>query len=294
MHSRPAPSAHRPKVLVLGATGMLGHAVLRFLMNSDGVEVMGCARSPAAYDLAPDIRARIRKGVDVERFDTVIEAFAAIQPTIVINCVGVVKQLIGAEDTLNVLEINALLPHRLANLCAAVGARLVHVSTDCVFSGERGMYSDADIPDAWDLYGRSKLLGEVDYPHAVTLRTSIIGHELGEPHGLVGWFLAQTGSVKGYRRAIFSGVPTVELARIIRDFVIPDASLHGVYNVAAEPIAKSDLLARIASAYGKEIAIVPDDTVVIDRSLDAARFRGATGYVAPSWDVLIERMRNFQ
>jgi dTDP-4-dehydrorhamnose reductase len=169
----------------------------------------------------------------------------------------------------------------------------VHMSTDCIFSGAKGMYTEADMSDAKDLYGRSKYLGEVDYPHAITLRTSIIGHELNGGHSLVGWFLSQQGSVKGFRRAIFSGLPTVELARVIRDHVIPHPELHGVHHVSADPINKFDLLTLISNIYGKKIDIAADDNFIIDRSLDSTRFREATGYQPPPWPELVRRMCEF-
>jgi dTDP-4-dehydrorhamnose reductase len=282
------------KVLVLGVTGMLGNAVFRLFAASPGFDVAGTARSSAGVARLPDsLRGRVLTGVDVDQFDSLAGAFAQSRPDVVINCIGLIKQLAEAEDPLAALPINSILPHRLARLCAVAGARLIHVSTDCVFLGTKGCYAEADAPDAQDLYGRSKLLGEVDYPHAVTLRTSIIGHELGSAHGLVGWFLAQRGTVKGYTRAIFSGLPTVELASVIRDRVLPDAGLRGLYHVAAGPVAKYDLLKMVASRYGSATHIVPDDRVAIDRSLDGSRFTQATGYVAPTWPELIRRMHEF-
>lgn len=281
----------RTKVLVLGATGMLGNAVLRLFAQSDRYEVLGSARSSSALQLLPsELSDRLICGVDVENMDSLISLFAKARPEVVINCIGLVKQLAEADDPLSAIPINALLPHRLARLCGLAGARLVHMSTDCIFSGSKGKYTEADASDAKDLYGRSKYLGEVDYPHAITLRTSIIGHELSGAHSLVGWFLAQQGSVKGFTRAIFSGLPTVELARVIRDFVIPHPELHGAYHVSAEPINKFELLTLIAKTYGKTIAITPDDNLVLDRSLDSARFRAATGYQPQPWPELVRRM----
>lgn len=282
------------KVLVIGASGMLGNAVLRFFAQSTGFEVTGSARSQGLLKRLPaELHGRILSGVDVENFDSLALLFERARPQVVVNCVGLVKQLAEADDPLAAIPINALLPHRLARLCAVAGARLIHVSTDCVFAGTRGLYREADRPDATDLYGRSKLMGEVDYPHAITLRTSIIGHELDSAHGLVGWFLAQQGAVRGFTRAVFSGLPTVELARVMRDQVIPHPELHGLYHVSADPIAKFDLLTLVAAAYGRQIAITPDEKLVIDRSLDSARFRQATGYAAPAWPELVRRMHDF-
>ncbi|NML47797.1 SDR family oxidoreductase [Ramlibacter sp. G-1-2-2] len=282
------------RVLVLGASGMLGNAVLRLLADSPGFAVAGTVRSPGAQRLLPaPLRDKLVTGIDIENADSLARAFAEARPDVVVNCIGVVKQLAEADDPLTAVPINSLLPHRLARLAAVAGARLVHVSTDCVFSGSRGMYTEADFPDANDLYGRSKYLGEVDYPNAVTLRTSIIGHELASAHGLVGWFLAQQAGVKGYRRAIFSGLPTVELARVIRDHVIPDRELHGLWHVSAAPIDKYALLKLVGEAYGRDTAIAPDDRLVIDRSLDSSRFRERTGWQPPAWPDLVRRMRDF-
>ncbi len=282
------------RVLVLGATGMLGNAVLRSFADSPGFDAMGSARSAAGVGLLrEDLRARVHGGVDVENPDALARLLDSTRPQVVINCVGLVKQLAEADDPLAALPLNSLLPHRLARLCSLAGSRLVQISTDCVFSGRKGLYTEADAPDALDLYGRSKLLGEVDCANAVTLRTSIIGHELASAHSLVGWFLAQSGSVRGYRRAVFSGVPTVELARIIRDHVLPLPALRGLYHVSADPIDKLSLLQLVARQYGRATQLVADDTVVIDRSLDSQRFRAATGYAPPPWPELVGRMHAF-
>lgn len=281
-------------VLVLGATGMLGHAVLRYFAERKRHAIFGSVRSEAGLRLLPaELRPHIVTGIDVENFDSLTQLFAAAHPQIVINCIGLVKQLVQADDPLAALPINSLLPHRLARLCAMSGARLVHVSTDCVFSGSKGMYREEDVSDAKDLYGRSKYLGEVDYPHAITLRTSIIGPELNSAHGLVGWFLAQQSGVLGYTKAVFSGLTTAELARVIHDFVVPRADMRGVYHVSADAIDKYSLLRKVAEIYGKTIDITPDDKVAIDRSLDSTRFKTVTGYKPPSWTELIARMRDF-
>ncbi len=270
---------------------MLGNAVLRLLAKSPDQEVFATVRSSEALRLLPtELHRNVTSGVEVENLDCLTRLFATVRPDVVINCIGLVKQLASAYDPLLVIPINALLPHQLARLCDVGGARLVHISTDCVFSGVKGMYVESDPADANDLYGRSKYLGEVNYPHAITLRTSIIGHELNGARSLVGWFLAQTDRVKGYKRTVFSGLPTVEVARIIQDYVIPHPKLHGVYHVSAEPINKFDLLMHIAHAYGKEIDIIEDNEFVIDRSLDSSRFRSATGYNPAQWSDLIDAM----
>ncbi|UJB33579.1 SDR family oxidoreductase [Chromobacterium sp. Beijing] len=280
------------KILVLGCTGMLGNAVFRYLTEQKLFQVWGTARSSGVINRLPSSN-KVIGGVDVENFDSLCQVFAKVKPDVVINCIGLVKQLAESNDPLLALPINALLPHRLARLCGLTDSRLIHVSTDCVFTGLKGNYVESDAPDAMDLYGRSKLIGEVDYPHAVTLRTSIIGHELASSHGLIGWFLDQNLSVRGFTRAVFSGLPTCELARIIAEHVLPNEKLCGLYHVSSSPISKHDLLKLVAKTYNHNIEILADDKLIIDRSLDSSRFRSATGYQAPPWFELVQSMYSF-
>lgn len=280
------------RVLVLGATGMLGHTVFRSFFAEPELEVWGTIRGAAGLRLFPEAeQRRLLPGVDVLDDAALAAAVRRVQPAVVINCIGIIKQLAVAKDPLVVLPINAMLPHRLAQLCGDTGARLVHVSTDCVFSGERGGYRETDPPDTLELYGQSKYIGEVaDAAHVLTVRVSIIGHELATRNNLVDWFLSQEGQVPGYTRAIFSGLPAVELTRIFQRYVLPRADLSGLYHVSAAPISKHDLLHLIAGVYGKSINIVPSDEVRIDRSLVSERFTGATGYRSPDWSELVRRM----
>ena len=273
---------------------MLGHTVFRYLAGQSSVDVLGSVRSSSSLrGLEAELRERLLTGVDADSTDSLVGALSLARPDVVINCVGLVKQLSSANDPLVAIPINSILPHRLARLCALARARLVHVSTDCVFAGDRGGYVETDTSDAKDLYGRTKYLGEVDAPNAVTLRTSIIGHELNGAHGLVEWFLAQSGEVRGFSKAFFSGVPTVELARVITEHVLPNPDLRGVYHVASERISKLDLLKLVAREYERSTTITPDDSLVLDRSLDGRRFRDLTGYVAPAWPDLVRLMRTF-
>ncbi len=280
------------RVLIFGATGMLGHALFTLLAERGDLEVHATARRREGLSrwFPPDLVARIHGKVDAEDFDSVRRALDEAAPDAVVNAIGVIKQLPEAQDPIVAISVNALFPHRLALACKAAGARLLHVSTDCVFSGERGSYTEDDVPDAPDLYGRTKLLGEVTGPGCVTLRTSIVGHELVGRHGLVEWFLAQEGKVQGFVHAIYTGFPTVELARIIAERVLPDEGLTGLYHVASAPISKYDLLRLVAEAYGQRIAIERQEEFRCDRSLDGGRFRRATGYAAPPWPEMVERM----
>jgi dTDP-4-dehydrorhamnose reductase len=275
------------RVLVLGVAGMLGHKVAQVF--SERHDVWGTVREAAVPCRLPEpIRCdRVLGGVDAAVFDSVVAACAAVRPDVVVNCIGIVKQVAEAKDPILSIKVNALFPHRLAALCRSGGARLLHVSTDCVFAGDRGAYTEASPADAGDLYGRTKLLGEVGAPH-VTMRTSIIGRELTTSQGLVEWFLGQGGrTVRGYTKAVFSGLTTRALAEVMRAVVEDHPDVAGLYHVAAAPISKYDLLQRLRAAFGARVEIEPNEEVRIDRSLDAARFWLQTGIAVPSWDDML-------
>lgn len=229
-------------------------------------------------------------GVNVRSFQCLVEVFADFKPNVVLNAIGIVKQRPTAKDSLISIEVNALLPHRLALLCETVGTRLIHPSTDCVFSGRRGNYSEDDIPDPVDLYGHSKLLGEVNQPHTLTLRTSIVGLELNRKTGLIEWFLNASGTVKGFQGAMYNGLTTIELSRLIEKIITEFPQLHGLYQVSSEAISKYDLLWLVKEKFGLTTEIIPDITFKIDRTLDSSRFRKVTGYFPPSWASMIEAM----
>ncbi len=281
-------------VLVLGASGMLGHALMHEL--SDGLRGMSVRGTIRSIDGLPDhftarFAGQLIEGVDVLEFDSVAAIIADLRPEVVVNAVGVIKQAPGVKDAVLTTQINALLPHLLAQECTARGARLVQVSTDCVFSGRTGAYTEDDVPDPLDFYGRSKLVGEVDDPH-VTLRTSIIGPELRRGGSLIEWFLSQDGKdIKGFTKAIYSGLPTSELGRVIASVVIPDRDLAGLWHLASAPISKFELLELVAAEYGWAGHIDPDDQFVCDRSLSSARFEERTGYSAPAWSSMVREMR---
>ena len=282
------------RILVMGISGMLGSAVFKLFAESGGYELSGTVRSEMTKQYFPDKwHENIIADIDILDNECLARVVESVKPDVVINCVGLIKQLAAANDPLVVLPVNSMYPHRLATICESSGARLIHISTDCVFDGSKGNYEESDRSDATDLYGMSKYIGEVnDKLGAITLRTSIIGHELNSRDALLEWFLSQTGSIQGFTRAIFSGLPTVELARVIRDYVVPKSKLHGLYHVSATPISKFDLLSLVAKNYGKKIEIIPQSEFIIDRSLNSERFQAATGYSAPDWPALVEAMKN--
>ena len=229
--------------------------------------------------------------MDATDFDTIMRAVAAVRPDVVVNGIGIIKQSPMAQDPVVSIAINSLFPHRLANLCCAAGTRLIHISTDCVFSGRKGSYTEQDVSDAEDLYGRTKFLGEVDAPGCLTLRTSIIGRELRTASGLVQWFLSNRGGrVHGYTHSIYSGFTTLALAEAIASVIERHPELSGVWQVASEPIDKYSLLLLLREVFGVSIEIEPYDDIWIDRSLNGARFREATGIVPPSWSDMARAM----
>ncbi len=280
------------RVLILGGDGMLGHRLLKELAPAHEVKVTLHREWDAYRACGLFSEANAFAGVDARADGGLERVFAAFRPQAVVNCVGIVKQRAEAADAIASIEVNSLLPHRLAALCGAAGARLLHLSTDCVFSGRKGGYTEADVPDAEDLYGRSKLLGEVAQPGCLTLRTSIIGRELSRRTGLLEWFLAQRGgTVKGFRQAIFSGFTTAEMSRIIGKLLAGHPGASGLYHVSSEPISKHDLLAKVNRALGLGITIEPDDSFRCDRSLDSGRFRAGFGYRPPPWDEMVAELR---
>jgi dTDP-4-dehydrorhamnose reductase len=279
------------KVLVLGGAGMLGHQLLRELQGRHDTRVT-LRQSLAAYASCGLFNAgNAVSDVDVCTPGRVEQVLTDFRPGVVVNAVGIVKQRPEAHDSILSIEVNSLLPHRLALDCRAVGARLIHLSTDCVFSGKRGGYSESDRPDPLDrLYDRSKLLGEVASNNAITLRTSMIGLGLYRKTNLVDWFLAQKGRVQGYRNAIFSGLTTAEISRVIAMLIENHPEACGLYHLSAASISKLDLLGKLRERLPLPVEIVPVDEPRVDRSLDSTRVRKAFAYQPPSWDRMLDEL----
>lgn len=279
------------KILIFGGGGMLGHKMYQVLRTGFDTAVTFRSFTPALASTGLFDRSRVIEGVDVFAMETVASAIERWSPDVVVNCVGVIKQLKEAHDPVQTIQINSLFPHLLARLCAAAGCRLIHISTDCVFSGSRGMYTERDVADAYDLYGRTKYLGEVTAPGALTVRTSIIGHELFSRLSLVDWFLGNTGgTVRGYTKAIYTGLPTVVLARETARIIDAHPSLQGLYQVSSTPINKFELLKLINETYGSGITIEPYDGFVNDKSLDCSRYIAETGYRMMPWPEMVDTM----
>lgn len=278
------------RLLILGADGMLGHQLALSLAPRHAI--VGTVRGPRAdyAGCAAMLPAQLHDRIDAADFASVLGVLDSVRPDAVVNAIGIVKQRSESKHAIPSIEINALLPHRLAIACRERGARLLHLSTDCVFSGRKGHYAEDDPADAEDLYGRSKLLGEVGDPGSLTLRTSIIGLELARRKSLIEWFLAQRGTIRGYRQAIYTGFTTLEMARIVEHALLAQPERSGVYQASSEPIDKYTLLVKLRDRLGRDLAIEPDDEFRCDRSLTSDRFRRDFDYSPPTWDEMIDEL----
>ena len=278
------------RILILGGDGMLGHQLFKHLSKKHEVKVT-LRQNLSVYEkfnlFFPE---NTFAGIDVRLTDQLSEVFGEFQPQAIVNAVGIIKQRLTSRESIPSLEINSLFPHRLAILCKAIGARMIHLSTDCVFSGTKGNYREEDPSDAVDLYGKSKYLGELNEQHCITLRTSMIGRELYRKKSLLEWFLAQKGSIKGFKKAIFSGFTTQELSRIIEMILKQNPTASGIYHVSSDPISKYDLLSLINKRLQLPIKIIPDESFVCDRSLDSSRFRQEFNYNPPPWEKMVEEL----
>lgn len=281
------------RVLILGGYGMLGHKLWQIARGQ--LETFVTLRNPlSSYKHASLFDPqRTLSGVDATNIESIQRAIDEVQPSVVVNCIGIVKQRKEARDPLISITVNSLFPHQLKSLCDCSGARLIHISTDCVFSGNKGNYGEDELPDARDLYGQTKYLGEVQGEHCLTIRTSIIGPELESRLGLFEWFLSQAGqTVRGYTRALYSGFTTQELSRILIHTIRNFPDLCGLYHVASRPISKHDLLGNLNHFFDYPLEIQPDDNFFCDRSLNASRFWNQIGQAPPAWDEMIQDLAN--
>jgi dTDP-4-dehydrorhamnose reductase len=264
------------KILILGIDGMLGHKMFQILRKDKRYDVYGSARSIYLTN----------KVIKIKDVNDIFELIKVLNPDIVINCIGIIKQKDADRETM--MQINALFPQELGKLCDLFNKKVIQISTDCVFDGKKGGYTEVDEPNATDDYAVSKRMGELD--RHLTIRTSLIGHELRNKLSLLDWFLGQN-EVNGYKNAIFSGLTTVEFSRMIRDYVLPNIDrLSGIYNVSSSPISKYDLLSRINKVYGSNIKINKDRKLSINRSLNSSKFKNETGYNCPIWAKMINDM----
>ena len=279
------------KILIIGGTGMLGHKAVQVLRKK--YEVYATIRNDfsSVENLGIFEKANTFSNVDIENQDVLKNIIVDLQPEIILNAVGIIKQLESSKNVIKTLTVNSIFPHQLAEFAAAIGAKVMTISTDCVFRGDKGNYKEEDISDATDVYGKSKNLGELYGENCLTLRTSIIGREIGTAHSLVEWFLSNRGGqVKGFTNAIYSGFPTVVLMEIISSLITDHPHLHGLYHVASRPINKYELIKLINEKFDAGIKIEPFADFYMDRSLNSEKFEDTTGFVSPAWETMIEQM----
>jgi len=282
------------RLLILGSTGLLGSTILKYFSTKTNYECFGAIRKNSDRKKLNNINNLKLHKIDFNKPNDIRKAFISIKPYLIINCIGVVKQVLNKNSNSEIIRVNSFLPHYLSELANENNKiRFIHFSTDCVFSGTLGNYSENDIADAKDIYGSSKILGEVNNSNTLTLRTSIIGHELKTKYSLLNWFLSQKKSIKGYKKAIFSGLTTLEISRVLEKYIIPNKKMRGIYHLSGNPISKYDLLNIIKKTYKKKIKIMPDSKIKINRSLNSSLFQKTTGYKPTTWDQLIKAMYEF-
>ena len=283
------------KILVFGSTGMLGHTLIKYLQSQKSINVEFTARNEKKQNICKLIFGKEANFlVDAFNPESALNAINEYKPDICINCLGLIKQKDESKNYLKSINVNSLFPHYLSDYCSKIGARLIHISTDCVYSGMKGNYSENDIPDPLDFYGRSKLLGEVPSNNAITIRTSIIGPEINTSKGLYEWFRSCNEIIYGYSNAWFSGFPTVELSRIIFEYIIKKNIKNDIYNISSKPINKLNLLMLINDIYCFNKKIIEDKSFKIDRTLDCSKFASETEFVQEEWRLMIERMKAFK
>jgi len=282
------------KILILGSTGLLGSTLLKYFSKKNNYKCYGAIRKKSDAIKLKYIKDIKLYKVDYKKKYSIIKVFNHINPNIIVNCIGITKQLVHKNKISEIIRVNSFLPHFLAQIVNfQKKIRLIHFSTDCVFSGTKGNYKETDLSDAQDIYGKSKLLGEITYSNTLTLRTSIIGHELQTKYSLLNWFLDQKKFIEGYKNAFFSGLTTLEIAKVLDKFIIPNTNLEGLYHLSGKKISKYDLLNLIKKVYKKDIKININRNVKINRSLNSKSLQIITGYKPNSWNKIIKEMFDF-
>ena len=279
------------RILILGGTGMLGHQLYQHLSSRFPDTYATIRQSCSNYKLGKLINSgRIIESVDVTEFPVLTGIMKCVRPDVILNCIGVTKRRKEANEAIHAVTLNSLLPHMLAEWGRKNSSKVINFSTDCVFDGKAGNYDDDSATNAVDLYGKTKAIGEIQGENALTLRSSFIGTELDGGTELLEWFIAQTGTVKGFKNAIYSGLTTLELSRVIEKILVQHPGAIGVYNVSSDPISKYELLVLIRDKMHLNIEVIPDENMRCDRSLNSSRFRQEFNYVPPSWKAMVDEL----
>ena len=281
------------RLLIIGASGMLGHKLFIYFSKLENFDTYGLVRNKNILSKNELLDNKKIIEIEILKDYNLRNIIHRISPNVVINCAGIVKQNPLIKNTSLTIELNSLFPHNLNLICKKEGCKLIQFSTDCVFSGNKGNYRESDFADSRDIYGRTKFIGEVIDKNCLTIRTSFIGDELNNRWGLLNWFLSQKNTIKGFKNAIYSGLTTLEICRVIEKFIIPNEELNGLYHISSKPIDKLSLLVLIREIYEKDINIEKDILIINDKSLDCQKFKNYTGYEPIEWDKAIRELKNF-
>lgn len=282
------------KIIILGANGLIGYNILTTFLENPNFEVLAFVRDKKKFNsFRPDLLKKLIFDFSIYNLPDLEKTLLNLNPDVVVNCIGITKHRISEFSTEDIIYTNALFPHYLLNICEKQNIRCIQISTDCVFLGNKGKYSEDDVPDALDLYGKTKSLGELLTGNSLTLRISTIGFELDTKYGLLEWFLSQKGECYGYSKAYFTGLPCKFFAKILADLLINHKQLKGLYHIASEPIDKFSLLELIKDTFKINVNIKKNDTFLLDRSLDARKFNSALSFDSPKWCDLVKTLKEF-
>ena len=278
-------------ILIIGGSGMLGSQCVDFFASIDDSNIFVTCRKINKHldQIQLNNKIKVYPDIDIQNINNIEYLIKEIKPTLVINCTGAIKQKNIGINPIDAISINGLFPHQLSSLADNYKFKLVLISTDCVFNGLKGNYTEEDHSDCYDIYGKSKYIGEIhDKNNVLTIRTSIIGIERETSLSLLSWFLLQKNTIKGYSKAIYSGVPTTYLAK----FIYENNNLYGLYHLSSQPISKYHLLKLFAKNYDHNIEIIKDDSFCIDRSLDSKKLKDEMGFIQPKWETLVNYLPN--
>lgn len=280
------------RVLILGVSGLIGHKLFQELTSS--FEVFGTLHKIKQQygDIQLFSGDNVIGGVDVKKFEILTGVFAAINPDVILNCVGITKRKININYPLEVLMVNSVFPHQLANWAKENQKRVIHFSTDCVFDGKIGNYTESSLTTAEDIYGRTKALGEITYNHTLTIRSSFIGQELFDRTELLDWFLSQDGKViKGFKNTFYSGVSTIFMAKVIKEIILNFPDLFGLYQLApGNPISKFELLSIAKESFNINVDIIADELHVHHPTLDSSKLKTEIDLTVPSWKEMMDEL----
>ncbi|MBC7428159.1 MAG: sugar nucleotide-binding protein [Bacteriovorax sp.] len=282
------------KILIFGVGGMIGHRVWLEANQIPNVEVFGLVRkSKTHYEKFGIFNDNVYYDTDVSDWVNVEHILNKLKPDVIVNALGITIRKPEMGDFNLALTVNSFFPHKLLKWAQAIQSRIIHLSTDCVFDGDQGHYLETSQPSAKDIYGKTKFLGEIEGSGALTLRFSCIGRELESHTELLDWFLLQEGKkIKGFSKAIYSGLTNIVIAKEICRVITNFSELTGVYQLSSTPITKYDLLCLAKTYFKLDVEIEKFDNYISDKSLICDKYKKGTGFNAPSWAAMLEEVVN--